>query len=406
MTPVPPWFPLSPARPPGSSQRSWLVLVSLGLASLLAVLVLFGPVAASLATSPVLLAQSIQDLQNKQKNLNQQRRQIDQQQDQLEQRQHDSEANLKNLQQNITYTANQISETEYRLAQARKKLDQFEKQLKKTETDYERVRSATVGRLQFLQRQQASEGWAVLLQSQDLNQFLDRQYQLKRVYAADRQVLEDLKVKAEAIRTQKATVENQKNQVALLRQQLLSQKQEYEAEATEENQLIDRLQQQRDALEAAETQLLRDSEQLAGLIRQRLAAQSGIVRGTGRFIFPANAAISSGFGNRVHPILGYSRFHAGVDFSASYGSTIRAADSGRVIFSGWYGGYGQAVVIDHGNGLSTLYAHASRLFVREGQTVEQGQPVATVGSTGLSTGPHLHFEVRRNGNPVNPMGYL
>ncbi|MFM7527667.1 MAG: murein hydrolase activator EnvC family protein [Nodosilinea sp.] len=406
MTPVPPWFPLSPERPPGSSQRSWLVLVSLGLASLLAVLVLFGPLPASLATSPVLLAQSIQDLQNKQKNLNQQRRQIDQQQDQLEQRQHDSEANLKNLQQNITYTANQISETEYRLAQARKKLDQFEKQLKKTETDYERVRSATVGRLQFLQRQQASEGWAVLLQSQDLNQFLDRQYQLKRVYAADRQVLEDLKVKAEAIRTQKATVENQKNQVALLRQQLLSQKQEYEAEATEENQLIDRLQQQRDALEAAETQLLRDSEQLAGLIRQRLAAQSGIVRGTGRFIFPANAAISSGFGNRVHPILGYSRFHAGVDFSASYGSTIRAADSGRVIFSGWYGGYGQAVVIDHGNGLSTLYAHASRLFVREGQTVEQGQPVATVGSTGLSTGPHLHFEVRRNGNPVNPMGYL
>jgi murein DD-endopeptidase MepM/ murein hydrolase activator NlpD len=380
--------------------------VNLGLVSLLAVLVLLGPVPVSLATSPVLLAQSIQDLQNKQKNLNQQRRQIDQQQHQLEQRQNDSEANLKDLKQNITYTANQISETEYRLAQAQKTLDQFEKQLTKTETEYERVRSATVGRLQFLQRQQASEGWAVLLQSQDLNQFLDRQYQLKRVYAADRQVLEDLKVKAEAIRTQKATVENQKNQVALLRQQLLSQKQEYEAEATEENQLIDRLQQQRDALEAAETQLLRDSEQLAGLIRQKLAAQSGIVRGTGRFIFPANAPISSGFGNRVHPILGYSRFHAGVDFSASYGSTVRAADSGRVIFSGWYGGYGQTVVIDHGNGLSTLYAHASRLFVREGQTVEQGQPVAAVGSTGLSTGPHLHFEVRRNGNPVNPMGYL
>jgi murein DD-endopeptidase MepM/ murein hydrolase activator NlpD len=380
--------------------------VNLGLVSLLAVLVLLGPVPVSLATSPVLLAQSIQDLQNKQKNLNQQRRQIDQQQHQLEQRQNDSEANLKDLKQNITYTANQISETEYRLAQAQKTLDQFEKQLTKTETEYERVRSATVGRLQFLQRQQASEGWAVLLQSQDLNQFLDRQYQLKRVYAADRQVLEALKVKAEAIRTQKATVENQKNQVALLRQQLLSQKQEYEAEATEENQLIDRLQQQRDALEAAETQLLRDSEQLAGLIRQKLAAQSGIVRGTGRFIFPANAPISSGFGNRVHPILGYSRFHAGVDFSASYGSTVRAADSGRVIFSGWYGGYGQTVVIDHGNGLSTLYAHASRLFVREGQTVEQGQPVAAVGSTGLSTGPHLHFEVRRNGNPVNPMGYL
>lgn len=406
MTPVPPRFPLPPGPPPGSNQRSWLALLSLGLVSLLAVLMLFGAVRPSLATSPVLLAQSIQDLQNKQKDLNQQHRQIDQQQHQLEQRQNSSESNLKNLQQNITYTGNQIAETEYRLAQAQKTLDRFKQQLKKTETEYERVRNATVGRLQFLQRQQASEGWAVLLQSQDLNQFLDRQYQLKRVYAADRQVLENLKVKAEAIRTQKATVENQKNQVALLRQQLLSQKQEYEAEATEENQLIDRLQQQRDALEAAEAQLLRDSEQLAGLIRQKLAAQSGIVRGTGRFIFPANASISSGFGNRVHPILGYSRFHAGVDFSATYGSTIRAADSGRVIFSGWYGGYGQAVVIDHGSGLSTLYGHASRLFVREGQTVEQGQAIGSVGSTGLSTGPHLHFEVRRNGNPVNPMGYL
>lgn len=405
MIPVPPWVPLPSDRPPGSSQRPWLALVSLGLASLLAVL-LFGSVPASLATSPVLLTQSIQDLQNKQKNLNQQRRQIDQQQHQLEKRQNNSESNLKNLQQNITYTDNQIAETEYRLAQAQKTLDRFKEQLKKTETEYERVRSATVGRLQFLQRQQASEGWAVLLQSQDLNQFLDRQYQLKRVYAADRQVLKDLKVKAEAIQTQKATVENQKNQVALLRQQLLSQKQDYQAEATEENQLIDRLQQQRDALEAAEAQLLRDSEQLADLIRQKLATESGIVRGTGRFIFPANAAISSGFGNRVHPILGYSRFHAGVDFSASYGSTIRAADSGRIIFSGWYGGYGQAVVIDHGNGLSTLYGHASRLFVREGQTVEQGQAIGSVGSTGLSTGPHLHFEVRRNGNPVNPMGYL
>jgi len=406
MTPFPPWFPLLPGRPPGSGQRSWLASVSLGLTSLLVVLMLFGGIHPSLATSPVLLAQSIQDLQNKQNNLNQQRRQIDQQQQQLQQRQNNSETNLRTLQQNITYTANQVAETEYRLAQAQKALDRFEQELKRTETDYESVRSATVGRLQFLQRQQASEGWAVLLQSQDLNQFLDRQYQLKRVYAADRQVLEDLKVKAEAIQTQKATVENQKNQVALLRQQLLSQKQEYEAEASEEKQLINRLQQQREALEAAEAQLIRDSEQLAGLIRQKLATQSGVVRGTGRFIFPANGSISSGFGNRIHPILGYSRFHAGVDFSASYGSTIRAADSGRVIFSGWYGGYGQTVVIDHGNGLSTLYAHASRLFVREGQAVEQGQPVAAVGSTGLSTGPHLHFEVRRNGNPINPMGYL
>ncbi|HIK46487.1 MAG TPA: peptidoglycan DD-metalloendopeptidase family protein [Leptolyngbyaceae cyanobacterium M65_K2018_010] len=358
------------------------------------------------SSSPTLMAQSIQDLQKQQKDLNQQRNQLQKQQNQLKGQQADSESNLQTLERNITYTANQITETEYRLAEAERALKKFEAELKKAEEDYENVRSGTVARLQYLQRQQGSEGWAVLLQSQDFNEFLDRQYQLKRVYAADRQVLQDLKAKAEAIQKQKAAVEDQRNQVALLRQQLLSQKQEYEEEAKEEKQLIARLKDQRAALEAAEAQLMHDSEQIASLIRQKLAAQSGIVRGTGRFIFPANANISSGFGNRIHPILGYSRFHAGVDFSAPQGTTIRAADSGRVIFSGWYGGYGQAVIIDHGGGLTTLYAHASRIFVQEGQTIQQGQAIAAVGSTGLSTGPHLHFEVRQNGNPVNPMGYL
>jgi len=193
--------------------------------------------------------------------------------------------------------------------------------------------------------------------------------------------------------------------VALLRQQLLSQKQQYEAEAQQQEQLIGRLRQDQAALEAAEAQLARDSEQLAVLIRQRLET-STVVRGTGRMIYPAAARITSRFGSRVHPILGYRRFHAGIDFGASYGTTIRAADGGRVIFSGWYGGYGQAVIIDHGGGITTLYGHASRLYVREGQTVQQGDAIAAVGSTGLSTGPHLHFEVRQNGNPVNPMGYL
>ena len=355
---------------------------------------------------PVLMAQSVQELEQRRKALEQQRQQLQQQQNELEGRQNTSENNLENLERSILYTANQITETEDRLAKAEQDLQRLEANLRQAETDYENVRMGTVARLQFLQRQQGSEGWAVLLQSQDFNDFLDRQYQLKRVYAADRQVLQDLKVKAEAIQQQKVAVEDQKNQVALLRQQLLSQKQQYEAEASEEKQLISRLKEQRSALEAAEAQLVRDSEQIANLIRQKLAAQSGAVRGTGRFVFPANARISSGFGNRVHPILGYSRFHGGVDFAAPQGTAIYAADSGQVIFSGWYGGYGQTVIVDHGGGLTTLYAHASRLLVREGQSVRQGQSIAAVGSTGLSTGPHLHFEVRRNGNPVNPMGYL
>lgn len=397
-------FSSPPTRRPAA--LAWGRWLSLALALVVVGWLALTTVPNAQAAPPELIAQSIQDLQNKQKTLEQQRNELLQQQTELQNRQAASESNLEGLENSIVYTANQISETEFRLNQAEKELKDFEAKLAKAEADYENVRTGTVARLQYLQRQQGSEGWAVLLQSQNFNEFLDRQYQLKRVYASDRQVLADLKAQAEAIQKQKAAVETKRNQVALLRQQLLSQKQQYEAEASEEKQLISRLKDRRGALEAAEAQLARDSEQIAGLIRQKIAASTGVIRGTGRFVFPANANISSGFGNRVHPILGYSRFHAGVDFSASYGSTIRAADSGRVIFSGWYGGYGQAVIIDHGGGLSTLYAHSSRLLVSEGQAVQQGQPIAAVGSTGLSTGPHLHFEVRQNGNPVNPAGYL
>lgn len=399
------------------TQRSWLRAKGLGIWLGMIALIWglwagWGARAQAAESSPesssgqMLIAQSVQELQNRQQELEQQRNQLQQQQSELEGRENSSAANLQTLERNIVYTANQITETEYRLAQAEQALQTLEGDLQKAETDYENVRMGTVARLQFLQRQQGSEGWAVLLQSQDLNDFLDRQYQLTRVYTADRLVLQDLRAKAEEIQRQKAAVEDQKNQVALLRQQLLSQKQQYEAEADEEKQLIARLRERRSALEAAETQLARDSDQIASLIRQKVAAQSGIIRGTGRFIYPANGRLSSGFGNRVHPILGYSRFHGGVDFAAPQGTTIRAADSGRVIFSGWYGGYGQTVIVDHGDGITTLYAHSSRLFVQEGQAVNQGDAIAAVGSTGLSTGPHLHFEVRQNGNLVNPMNYL
>ncbi len=122
--------------------------------------------------------------------------------------------------------------------------------------------------------------------------------------------------------------------------------------------------------------------------------------GTGDFLRPFGGTMSSDYGWRSR---GY---HTGVDFAGPSGSTIVAADNGRVVFSGWYGGYGNCVIIDHGNGIETLYAHNTQNSVSVGQVVERGQKIATVGSTGNSTGPHLHFEVRVNGNHVNPWNYL
>ncbi|MBW3604384.1 MAG: peptidoglycan DD-metalloendopeptidase family protein [Actinobacteria bacterium] len=158
-----------------------------------------------------------------------------------------------------------------------------------------------------------------------------------------------------------------------------------------------------------------DLEAESQKLRQRLAAvasQDGAAnrtatqRSSSGFQWPVNGAITSSFGYRTHPVLGYRRLHAGTDFGAATGTPIVAADGGVVVSAGWLGGYGNAVVISHGGGIATLYAHQSRLAVGAGSSVSRGQVIGYVGSTGMSTGPHLHFEVRVNGGPVDAARYL
>lgn len=123
-------------------------------------------------------------------------------------------------------------------------------------------------------------------------------------------------------------------------------------------------------------------------------------------MWPVHGEISSDFGNRFHPVYGYSRFHSGLDIAAPSGLPIVATAAGSVTYAGWMQGYGYAVEVDHGNGLKTLYAHCSQVLVQNGQYVQAGQKVALVGSTGISTGPHCHYEILKNGNPINPIPYL
>ena len=126
----------------------------------------------------------------------------------------------------------------------------------------------------------------------------------------------------------------------------------------------------------------------------------------GILVRPVPGAITSSFGLRVHPIFGYTRMHSGVDMRAGFGQEIKAGASGRVILAATYGGYGNTIIIDHGGGMTTLYAHQSSLNVSYGAQVGAGDVIGYVGSTGFSTGPHLHFEVRLFGSPVNPADYL
>ena len=121
---------------------------------------------------------------------------------------------------------------------------------------------------------------------------------------------------------------------------------------------------------------------------------------------PIQGEITSEYGWRTHPVFGDARYHSGIDIGADYDDPVAAADSGVVVHAGWLGGYGYAVILDHGQGLQTLYGHNNSLNVSEGQNVAKGQTVAFAGATGYATGPHVHFEVRLNGEVTNPRNYL
>ncbi|PZO08922.1 MAG: peptidase M23 [Leptolyngbya foveolarum] len=363
-------------------------------------------------------AQSVEELKQQRQQVDQEIKRQSETRDRYQKAEEQSKTQMRNLSKTIQGTDAWISDTEYQLSEAQEQLKQLEKDLERNRLDYESGRTAVVGRLQFMQRQQGSQGWALLLQSQNLNDFLDRRYRLKQVYQADRVMLVELEDKSTQILAQQEGVEQQKNSISLLRQQLLASRQQYTEQLQQQSVTTARLKENKGALAAAISRLDQDSDNITELILEKVAAAQAAdskmareealraARVSGKMMYPSQGPITSQFGSRFHPVLGYSRFHAGTDFGADTGTPIQAAETGIVIFSGWYGGYGNAVILDHGGGMTTLYGHASRLNVSEGETAKKGDAIAAIGSTGLSTGPHLHFEVRRNGEPVDPMNYL
>lgn len=159
-----------------------------------------------------------------------------------------------------------------------------------------------------------------------------------------------------------------------------------------------------DEIEAEEQDL---TNQIVAEQRRRDATDAlDAARSIEGYVWPTDGGIGSYFGNRVHPVLGYSRLHGGLDIGGRMGQPIWAAKEGTVILAGRKGGYGNTIVIDHGNGVATLYGHQSSFVISNGDYVETGQHIGNVGSTGLSTGPHLHFEVRIDGGVVDPLPYL
>ena len=317
-------------------------------------------------------------------------------------------AELKQVQADRIQLDKDITKTEAELKAAQARLQSREKVF------YKRVRDIYInGRLSYLD---------VVVGSKDFSDFANRMEMLKRILQSDMDLINTIKTEREEIASKKAKLEEDRakvlelEKVAQEKQNLINQKK------AERQAVLERAMNDRDTADRAYNELMASSASITAMLQQRAAERAAAaaaaasqggggsgatwVQGTGQLAAPVVAPITSDFGWRIHPIYGTRRLHAGTDFGVDEGTPVHAADGGVVVEAGWVSGYGYTVIIDHGNGMSTLYAHNSDVAVSPGQTVSKGQVVSYSGNTGGSTGPHLHFEVRINGEPTDPMGYL
>lgn len=264
---------------------------------------------------------------------------------------------------------------------------------------------------------------SVLLASKSFSDFAERWEDLRLLIVANQRAVRERKIAEQHVSY--AQTQLQSTQSALMQQQQeqTQARSQLDALAGERRNLVAAADAQRRhiASQVAEIEDLSASEEanLEALIRERQAeieAQREAARraagilGTqsapGTLAWPVSGTITSPFGYRQNPFGGGMEFHQGLDIAAPMGTTVQAASGGTVISAGWYGGYGNYILIDHGGGMATGYGHLSQIFVSAGQQVQKGQAIGAVGSTGMSTGPHLHFEVRIAGKPTDPAAYL
>ncbi|MCQ2553053.1 MAG: peptidoglycan DD-metalloendopeptidase family protein [Clostridia bacterium] len=247
---------------------------------------------------------------------------------------------------------------------------------------------------------------SVLLGSKSMSDFLTNMEMSKKIYSSDEDLLEDMQTAYEV-------VVQKKEELAQLKEKLIAQQEEATAYKAGLDESEAKLAQQKKNVEnnnsMLEAQIDELNKEAEKLVAEILALQSKEAYTGGTMCWPAKSStrVTSPFGNRRHPVLKKYKLHTGIDIGAGMGTDILAANSGKVIKAAYNaGGYGYYVMIDHGGGIVTLYAHSSKLLVSAGDIVVRGQTIAKVGSTGMSTGPHLHFEVRVNGQYVNPLDYV
>jgi len=398
------------------------------IALLCAVLFVFTGVTAMAASNIDKKKQQLNEVNEEIKNTEEQLEEVKQQQNEVAARLQDIEKQLKQKEQELNKLEKELQSTQEELEATRKELERAIEEAEKQE-------KLMADRIRAIYMNGVPSYLELLLEAKSINEFLDRMSMVQQLIAFDIQVLDQMRQYRDQVDKKRAELEELEQSLTQKKQAVARQKAEIEQKKKEQNLLLQQLKEQQERYERDLEELERTSKELEKTIQQLLRqleeqrkreVQSRAGGDTGSqqigsqytggilaWPVPGFYTITSPFGYRVHPVYGTRRLHTGIDIGSNYGSgqsiygqNFVAGADGTVIFAGWYGGYGNCVIIEHGGGITTLYAHGSQILVSAGQQVKRGQPVMKVGSTGISTGPHAHFEVRKDGVPVNPLPYL
>lgn len=247
----------------------------------------------------------------------------------------------------------------------------------------------------------------VLLNATDFSDMLDRGYIFQKLIQSDVDLVNAIKADKQELEDQKEMLNFQLVQRVNLEARHTQMTKEAYNSKQDSADVLDLVNNQRVYYETMLAMEMKNSKEIESIITRESRTTSGRKRHNttwnGSFIRPVQGEVTSYFGMRLHPITKTWRNHTGIDIGASSGTSIKAADGGEVIYAGWLGAYGNAIIIDHGGGMQTVYGHCSKLLVSKGSNVDKGDVIGRVGSTGWSTGPHLHFEIRKNGVPIDPL---
>lgn len=313
---------------------------------------------------------------------------------------------IKELDLRVSSAASELTSVENELQILNSEIDNTMESLKEAEQNIEDRTETFNQRVRVMYKNGNAGYLEVLLSSANIKDFLSRQEMIQSIADYDKELIKYMKEQRDIIEEKKVTLEAQRASVEVTKSKLEDRKRNLERASRDKELLMADIALDIKAFEKEYDKLNDFAKEIESKI-VKLQKNTGPYSG-GKMAWPVpgHSRISSPYGYRIHPIFKVKKLHTGIDIPAPTGTSITAAAAGTVIYSDWLGGYGKVIMIDHGGGIATLYAHNSSLVASEGQTVKRGDTISKAGSTGNSTGPHLHFEVRKDGAYVDPLPWL